>query len=132
MATYQEEEAFLHARECYDYVVRYYIGAKKWPQALATLDKQIDLGIALDASSISCKAGLGMCIIHLCNDEARAELGMPGDYPKAIDQENILRAGRIEGWLASSERTYLRKMLNAWEIGEPMAYSCNPYGESPL
>jgi hypothetical protein len=48
-----------------------------------SLEKQIDLGIKLEAESISCKAGLSMCIIHLVGN----------DYTKAIDQENVLRSG---------------------------------------
>lgn len=108
MFTFDDQEAWLHARECYDYIIRYYVGAAKWDKALESLEKQINLGKRLDASSICCKAGLAMCVIHLSQDE----------YGKAVEQEKNLQDSELfEGWLGSSERTYLRKLLNAWQLG---------------
>jgi tetratricopeptide (TPR) repeat protein len=100
-------EQLLHSRETFDYVVNYYVGKENWPKALETLEKQVDMGIAIDALAISCKAALSQCVIYLVTER----------YEEAAKKENDLRAGKIESWLQSSERKYFRSAMQGYEIG---------------
>ena len=75
-----------------------------WPKALALLDRQIDMGIAIDALAISCKAALCQCVIYLATER----------YEEAVKKENDLRAGKIESWLQSSERKYFRSTMQGY------------------
>lgn len=97
----------LHSRETFDYIVNYYIGAENWEKALETLEKQIDMGLNVDAQAIACKAAMSQCVIYLITER----------YEQAAEKENVLRTGRIETWLQSSERKYFRGAMVGYEIG---------------
>lgn len=56
----------------------------RWSKALELLDRQIDMGLAIEAEGISCKAALSQCVIYLVTDR----------YAEAANRENDLRAVR--------------------------------------
>lgn len=97
---YQDGEALLHSRECFDYLARVYIAAENWPKALENFDHQINMGIAIDATAISCKAALSQCVVYLCT--AR--------YEQAKEREDELRAGKIDSWNTCTEKSYFRRL----------------------
>ena len=104
---FEDGEELLHSRSAFDYIIAHYISNENWPKAFETLERQIDMGIAIDAQAISCKAALTQVVIYLATDR----------YMEAAERENELRSGKIETWLQCSERKYLRSAMMGWELG---------------
>lgn len=105
---YQDGEALLHSRDCFDHILKVHIEAENWPKALEVLEHQVNMGLALDAEPISCKAAMSACLIYLATDR----------YTEALAKENELRAGKIASWNSCTERQYFRRVMSGWECGE--------------